>query len=121
MHIKNFILWLTIFSSYPALAYNFAECILDKLPGSSNQATHGAVFNICREKSNEKYTEILKGSGRGFFGHADGNSCVLKKAKETSYQLSAMQIAFACRCLYDPPEYNGQTCINPFSDINFGK
>lgn len=73
------------------------------------------------KKATRNIPKSLKARGVVFFGHADGNSCVLKKAKETSYQLSAMQIAFACRCLYDPPEYKGQTCINPFSDINFGK
>lgn len=97
----------------PAWAGNFATCLLDKLPGTANQPTHGAVFQTCTKNYPGRYFDIKKGSGRGIFGFADGNSCVIKKAKNTPYELSSMQVAFACRCLYDSPSYEGEMCQTP--------
>lgn len=100
---------LAIFYS-PAWAGNFATCILDKLPGAANQPTHGAVFQVCTKEYPTRYIEVEKGSGRGLFGFKDGASCIMKKARETPFELSAMQIGFACRCLYDAPQFEKQMC-----------
>ena len=108
--MKSALACAALFVCTTAWAGNFAECILDKLPGTANQPTHGAVFQACAKKYPAKYFEIQKGSSRGLFGYSDGNACTIKKAKNTSYGLSSMQIAFSCRCLYDAPAYKGEMC-----------
>lgn len=99
------------------LASNFAECILDKLPGTANQPTHGAAFQQCTNEHPSGYFGVKKGSGRGVFGFSDGNACIVKKAKNTAYELSSMQIAFSCRCLYDKPSFAGEMCAHPANEF----
>jgi len=89
-----------------AAAGNFAECILDKMPGSSNFATNTAVFLACGQEYPNRYLEIRRGSGRGLLGFKDGNACTIKKAAGTTFPASAGAIAVACRCLYDEPPYS---------------
>lgn len=101
---------LLLLAASPAWAANFATCILDKMPGTANQPTHGAVFQVCSKEHPGRYSDIEKGDGRGIFGYADGNACTIQKAKNTPYELSSMQIAFACRCLYDAPRQKGELC-----------
>ena len=101
---------LLLASCGPVFAGNFAECLLDRLPGTANQPTHGAVFQVCTKDHPGRYSDIEKGSGRGVFGYADGNACTIQKARSTPYELSSMQIAFACRCLYDAPRQQGELC-----------
>lgn len=84
-----------------AHASNFATCILDKMPGSANQAMHAAVFHSCSREHPLEYRDVEQGEGRGLFGFADGNDCTIKKAAGTTYPPSAGAIARACRCLYD--------------------
>lgn len=94
-------------------AANFADCILEKMPGSMNQATTTAVHVTCTKKHPEQFFQIKKGSGRGLFGlvgFADPESCTIKKSRETSHVIAAYRIAAACRCLYGEPEFSGEAC-----------
>lgn len=93
-----------------AHASNFAECILDRMPGASNHATNNAVWQACSQKHADRYFAVKKGSGRGLFGFADGNACTIKKAGGTTHNQSASVIAYACRCLYDKPDFEGEMC-----------
>lgn len=86
-----------------AHAGNFATCILDKMPGSSNGATHAAVWRSCSNEFPGRFTGVEQGTGRGLFGFDDGNACTIKKAASTTYAMSANTIGVACRCLYDKP------------------
>jgi len=106
------------FLSPGALAGNFAECILDDMPGASNGAASGAVFRSCSQAYPEKYYGVIKGSGKGMFGFKDGNACTIKKGKATTFQPAASAIAVACGCLYDTPQVEGQTCANFFEQLN---
>lgn len=100
--------------SVPSWAGDFATCVLDKMPGSSNGATHAAVIQACGGEHPGRFFNIKKGSGRGLFGFKDGNACTIDKAKQTSFQPSAGVIAVACRCLYDKASMENDTCANPF-------
>lgn len=89
---------------------NYAECILDKMPGSANGATHAAVIRSCTEKNPNVYFDIERGSGRGIFGFSDENSCIIKKAQSTAFQYSAGAIGMACTCLYKESSFKGEMC-----------
>lgn len=102
----------------PAFAGNYAACIIDKMPGTQNGATHAAVVQSCGQEHPARYSGVRKGDGRGLFGFSDGNACTIKKAASTSYQPAAGAIAFACRCLYDKPQSDGQTCANFFDQFD---
>jgi len=92
------------------MAENFADCILDKMPGTSNGPAAFAVFKSCTTDHPEKYAAIEKGSGTGWFGFKDQEACIIKKSRDTVQQNAALMIAAACRCLYGGPEFPGQMC-----------
>lgn len=93
-----------------ALAGNFAECIISKMPGTSNAAATRAVVQSCGNDHPLRYSGVLRGEGRGIFGYKSGNACMIKEGKSTTFPMAAGAIALACRCLYDEPEFRGQTC-----------
>lgn len=90
-------------SAPAATAGNYATCLLDKLPGTTNYATHVAIIQTCTREYPAQLLDVGQGSGRGLFGFADGNACTIKKAKDTPLQASAGMIAVVCRRLYDEP------------------
>lgn len=121
--MRGFLVIFAFCFSGAAKAGNFATCILDKMPGSQNQAFTGSVFNQCNSEHPGAYFAIKKGSERGFFGYKDGNACIQKMAKDTPHQIGSFAIANACRCLYNEPTFEGEMCAyrpasNPFSDFN---
>lgn len=95
--------FLLMLLSGSAMAANFATCILDKMPGSANQAMHAAVIQLCLAEHPAGNSGVVKGSGRGWLGFSSGSACTVKKAAGTPFGMSAGAIAFACRCLYDEP------------------
>lgn len=93
---------VSLSAALPVAAWaNYAECVLDTLPGTSNYAVHTTKIKACRTKHPEVYRGILHGSGRGWFSFKNADQCIIKKASNTPYQPSAAVIAAACRCLYD--------------------
>lgn len=107
-----------LLASCSAVAGNFAECILDDMPGASNGVATGAVFRSCSQSFPGQYHGVVKGSGKGLFGFKNGNECTIKKAKATTFQPAASAISVACGCLYDLPQFDGQTCANFFEQLN---
>lgn len=105
----------------PMVAFggNFATCILDKMPGISNQATHAAVWRTCSAKYPERYLNIEQGEGRGIFGFSDGDACTIEKASSTPLQISASAIGNACRCLYNKPTFDKAMCDYPPVPLGF--
>jgi hypothetical protein len=87
-----------------AIADNFAECLLDKLPGVQNNNSAGAAYQVCSARYPERYAGVEQGSGRGFFGFDSGAECALKKARNTHSQNAAGMIRVACNRLYDKPK-----------------
>lgn len=106
--------------SCAALAGNYADCILDKMPGSENEAVTAAVVSTCIQENPNGFYEIEKGDGRGLFGYKNANACVLKKARDTRYPRAAGLISASCRCLYDEALIPGETCAQrPFQPQRF--
>lgn len=96
--------------SITANAGDYATCVLDKMPGSVNQAFTGSVHNECISEYPLGIYGIIKGSGRGLFGFKDGNTCIQKKAKDTPHPQAAMMISAACRCLYNEASFEREAC-----------
>lgn len=86
-----------------AIADNFAECLLDKLPGVQNNNSAGAAYQVCSARYPERYSGVEQGSGRGFFGYESGAECALKKARDTRSMDAAGMIRVACNRLYNEP------------------
>ena len=106
--IRMLSLWVLL--SGTAIAGDFADCILDKMPGTANGATQAAIFRTCSKDHPGGYTEVKKGSGRGLFGFSDPDSCTIKKSRDTVFQPAATAIAIACNCLYKEPDFAGEMC-----------
>ncbi|MGY8832608.1 MAG: hypothetical protein ACKVIS_24370 [Pseudomonadales bacterium] len=87
-----------------AMADNFAECLLAKLPSVQNDATAYAAAQLCTSKYPERYDSIAQGSGRGFFSYESGAECALDKGADTQSNSAAGQIRVACNRLYDKPK-----------------
>lgn len=93
-----------------AIAGNYAECILDKMPGVSNAPAVYAVTRSCLADFQLQYYAIEKGSGLGWFGFNTPEECIIKKSRDTVQQNAAMVISYACRCLYEKPKFSGERC-----------
>lgn len=83
------------------MADNFAECLLEKLPGVQNDATAYAAAQLCASKYPERYNSIEQGAGRDFFSYESGAECTLDKGADTLSSSAAGQIRVACNRLYN--------------------
>lgn len=101
---------LLLAATLQAQAQTYAHCLLDKLPGTTNQAVFYAVYQQCGREFPSGFKGVARSSGKGFFGYSDGAQCTIKKASGTTHHQSAHVIGVACRCLYDE---------NPFDQFGF--
>jgi|GEM_PF-6339414 len=101
---------LMLAAGLKAQAQTYAHCLLEKLPGSTNQAVFQAAYQACAREHPSQFKGVVKGSGKGLLSYSDGAQCTLKKAAGTTHQQSAHVIGVACRCLYDE---------NPFDQYGF--
>lgn len=106
-----------VFVATIAHAGNYAECILDKMPGTANAPAALAVSRSCTNEYLGQYGTVERGSGLGLFGFKDPEACIIKKARATAQPNAAFMIAAACRCLYGEPEFKEQMCGNPFAPL----
>lgn len=111
----NALVCSALFAPVVAIAGDYAACILDKMPGISNAPAAFAVHRTCTAQYPSQYSGVQKGAGRGIFAFDNSEECIIKKSKDTSQSNAAFMIAAACRCLYDPQQYKGQSC----ADTNF--
>ena len=91
----------------------YAHCILDKMPGTPNDAVAYAVVQSCMRENRGGMYVIRKGSGRGWFSHGSPQACVMKKARDTTNQKAATVISAACHCLYGENSFDGEMCGYP--------
>ena len=110
--IKKIIMIVGLVASSHSYA-NFAECLIDGMPGTVNQPVFNAVLSGCRTKYPQGYFDIEKGSGRGIFGYKNRQACVVKFAKNTPFPQAAYVINVACGCLYEPSNFKGEKCFYP--------
>lgn len=87
-----------------AVADNYAECLLDKLPGVQNQSATIAAVRLCEADYPGGFASVKQGTGRGFFASYDsGHECVLDMTSNTRHQRAASIISSACFRLYNKP------------------
>ena len=102
--MRHFAAVLLLKLAVPVWAGNFAECILDKMPGVQNDVAARAVFQICNVESPGGIQSVKQGSRIGMFGYKSGAQCTAKKAGATRSNQGAFLIGTACRQLYDESE-----------------
>jgi hypothetical protein len=86
-----------------AFASNYAECILEAVPGVENDPAAYAAHQVCLSKFPGGLQAVKQGAGRGFFAYDSGAECTLKEAGGTRSQRGAAMISASCRRLYDEP------------------
>jgi hypothetical protein len=87
-----------------AIAGNFAECLIDNLPGVANDVAANAIMQTCQAKNPGGIQAVAQGSGRGWLGYKSGAECTAKKAADTRSNRAAALIRQACMRLYDEPK-----------------
>jgi len=122
--MKKSIIVLCFLGSAPAIAGNFATCILEKMPGTQNDAAASAIANVCKEKYPLMYNDVPQGSGRGWLSYDSGSECAANIAAKTTSQRAGQLIYGACNRLYNPPvdfSFNEEVILPPkktdFSDL----
>lgn len=95
-------LLLVSLTSTNATAGNYAECLLDKLPGTSSSIATVATINACAKKYPDRLDGVKYGAGLSLFGfgYSSPDECAADKAKNTPNNQAAAQIMQACIRLY---------------------
>lgn len=102
MKIFAFILF-GLFSLPVFAADNFAECVIDRMPGVQNDAVALAISRTCLAEHPGGIDAVKQGSGRGdWFGYDSGNECVIKKGEKIVSRMGGNMLTGACNKLYDP-------------------
>lgn len=90
-------------------ADNYAECILEKMPGVANNSAAYAALDLCKKRFPALLDGVERGSGRGFFARFEsGAECALEVSRETPDRLASLEIYSACVQLYDEPNFFDQ-------------
>lgn len=90
---------------------NFAECILENMPGVSNESARSAVYRKCRADFPKMMYEIKKGSSLGLLSDIKSrDECVIQNNKMTLNRNATININTACSCLYETPRFENEMC-----------
>jgi hypothetical protein len=100
--VKIYLSMAALVFSASANAGNYATCVIDRLPGTKNNAVFYANVRLCADKYPGGSHSVLPGSGRGWFAYDSGAECAAKKASDTPNELAARMIFAMCQRLYDP-------------------
>lgn len=101
MRLKHIPFILALGVCAPSWAGNFAECLLDKLPGTMNDQAAHAIRAVCSDKYQD---DVPQGTGRGLFSYKSGTECLAAKGKDTRSTTAVQLMSWACRRLYDESE-----------------
>ena len=99
--MKSYLASAALLLASPAMAANYATCILDKAPAAQNDVAAHAIMQSCLSEHPGGIEAIPQGSGRGVLGFKSGAECTAKKAVDTRSNQAATLVAIACRRLYD--------------------
>lgn len=84
-----------------ALAGNYAECILEAVPGIRHQQVLRSAVRACQDKHPEGFEGVRWGDGRGLFGkYKSTDECFAAEGRETSMNAAASLVFRACDRLY---------------------
>lgn len=100
--MKKIAALLCLVATQSMAADNFAECIIDRMPGVQNDIAANAVFQACQANNQAGFVSVKQGSGRGWFSQSSAE-CIVKNASDTKSYRAAQLIGIACRKLYDAP------------------
>lgn len=106
-----------------ASADNFAECLLEKLPGVQSHPAANAAFQICRGEHPSQWTSVEQGSGRGLFAAYDsGDECTLEVSRSTPQHWAVMLMRRSCNLLYDKPAFDpARAVLDDSQPLDSGK
>jgi hypothetical protein len=76
---------------------NYYECLLDRLPGTSNDATAQQIIAACQKEYRSTSVSEKKS---GFF-RPTARECSIKNGKNTASNLAGRAIVMACNQLYE--------------------
>jgi hypothetical protein len=95
----------------PTAKDNYAQCLIDELPGTSNAAVRLALIRKCLSLHPAGFTNVPRGLGlERWFSFTSPDECILKKARGTGDSPAAALIAISCHCLYRAPRFAGELC-----------
>jgi hypothetical protein len=97
------------FAAIPAWA-NYAQCLIENLANSKSATVHAAAVNLCKSQNPDGFYVIKRGAGRGLLGPKSPEACTIERAKNASWQASAVMIRHACGCLYGQPASDLDMC-----------
>ena len=112
-------LLLTALASTHANASNYAECLLEKLPGAANQIVTSATVRICSKKYPAMFYGVEYGAGLSVFGfgYSNPDECTADKAKNTQSHSAAALIRSACMRLYTKEEPIDLSSAKPWDEF----
>lgn len=105
MSKTTFITWLLI-AALAAFIYSnrspdsFAECLLEKMPGTVSDISALGSLSVCRSNHPGGMDDQSKGSGIGLLGHKGRFECMSIEAKHTRSEDASHAIGRACNHLY---------------------
>ncbi|GAB2731092.1 hypothetical protein GCM10027195_43790 [Comamonas sediminis] len=102
---------LALLLASPAMAANYATCILDKAGQVQNDKAAMAAAQACLASFPSGIKAVKPGSGRELTGYDSGAECTAKKAADTRSEMAAYQIKRACMRLYDEPQTHTSTML----------
>lgn len=113
-------LLLTALASTNANAGNYAECLLDKLPGTSSSIATVASINACAKKYPDRLDGVKYGAGLSLFGfgYSSPDECAADKAKNTPNNQAAAQIMQACIRLYTKEKPVDLSTAKPWEEFS---
>lgn len=79
---------------------SFAECLLDKLPGTVSDVSALGSISVCRNSHPGGMDKQSEGSGFGLLGYVDRFECMSVEARNTRSEDASSIIARACNHLY---------------------
>lgn len=94
-------------------AENFAECIVDRMPGAQNDAVAGAIYRTCEAEFPGGIDSVPQGAGRGWFSYKSGNECIIKKGEKIISRNGGYMLTAACNKLYNPPPMTIEEFLGP--------
>lgn len=90
---------------------NFAECVLDNMPGIGNQIARDQVHSYCKSNFPDMYYTTKKGYESGLFAkYSDKAKCTIEKSKNTLNSNAVINIKKACNFLYEKPQFKNEMC-----------
>lgn len=110
LYLPALVLALSACSSTPD---NYAECILENMPGTSNEQSRHLIHSQCRATHPDMYYNIEKGAAHGLFNTKTEEDCMIEYGKNTFERYAVFNIRQACNCLYGEAVIKNQRCEYP--------